>query len=1032
MENLSLPVFFSVLFYISFAIYLFFGLFVIYIDSKSQINRIFFILCIPMCIWAFSFSIAISAPDYDTAILWRRIAAIGWGTMYSFLLHFILIMSEHRKLLQKKFVYLLIYLPTLFNLYAFAFNESVANAQYKLVNSIFGWHNISANSFWDWIFNVYYVGFSVLGLILIWYWGRTNQDKGKKRQARIFIIAFVSALLLGTFTDIISNSYLAVALPQLAPVVILIPISAILYLIKRYHFMQGESSDQVFRAGKILNEKIHIKIYQYLSLIYIFGSMMNFGIRYFYYRDPIWQELLFNLVGIIIGFVFIFLAQSKIKEELQDFILILLMCFTIPYITLNFLERASITIWAIPIIFVFLSIVFNKRRIIYYLGICIIVTQLLVYIFATNVVVQVNLTDHLVRIGISAIAIWLALYINRIYIKRLKENEDQVKFQKMISLISAEFVTVSASNNDSKINEMLRLCGEYFNVTNSFLFLFSPDHTTMSLTHQWSSKELNSSKDLVTNLVTTRYPWWMDQILNIGEVYISDVSSLSSDANNEKDLLHQLQVHSMSSISVKTKGEVLGFLGFDLSITSDSFQSDIRSSFRILANLLADAILKVQAEKEIHQMAYFDALTGLSNRILFNERLEQAISMSRRTEKFIGVIFIDIDAFKSVNDTMGHEGGDELLKLFAQKCIQCVRKYDTVSRFGGDEFLILINQIEDVEDLKSIAAKIIAAFGQPVTIKGQEFFVTASAGVSVYPADGDDPDTLIKNADLAMYIAKGKGKNQFIMCSPNIKEDVLYRMHITNGLYRALEKNELVLYYQPQLRTSTQNIIGLEALIRWNHPELGVISPSVFIPLAEQTGLINSIGEWVVRTACSQAKAWQEMGLAPIRVAVNLSVEQIRKPNLFGLVAEILQETGLDAQYLDLEITESIAVKEAAYIIPVLEDLKTLGLMISIDDFGTEYSSLSRLKLLPVDRIKIDMQFVHGISKGNKDEAIAKIIIQLAKNLNMDVIAEGVETEAQFDFFKKQQCDEIQGFYFYRPLPVLEITDILINQARDI
>ena len=286
---------------------------------------------------------------------------------------------------------------------------------------------------------------------------------------------------------------------------------------------------------------------------------------------------------------------------------------------------------------------------------------------------------------------------------------------------------------------------------------------------------------------------------------------------------------------------------------------------------------------------------------------------------------------------------------------------------------------------------------------------------------------MIKNADLAMYAAKNKGRNQYTLCSPGMKEEMLKRMKLINGLYRALERNELVLYYQPQISVITKEIIGIEALIRWNHPEFGMIPPKTFIPLAEQTGLIKPIGQWVLRTACRQNKEWRDKGLPPLRIAVNLSVEQFRDPELIDTVARVLEETGLEPRYLELEITESATSYDPDYIIPVLHELKKLGVSIAIDDFGTEYSSLSRLKELPVDRIKIDMRFVQSITESDKDEAIARTVVQLAKNLRLNVTAEGVETETQFQFFGSQMCDEVQGFYFFKPMPAAEVETILVG-----
>jgi len=461
----------------------------------------------------------------------------------------------------------------------------------------------------------------------------------------------------------------------------------------------------------------------------------------------------------------------------------------------------------------------------------------------------------------------------------------------------------------------------------------------------------------------------------------------------------------------------------------DSLETKVRERTVELSEsnklLQAEIEERKKIQEKVTHLAYHDHLTGLPNKIMFTDRLSQAIFLARRTEKPLGVLFVDLDAFKMVNDTMGHDQGDELLKEVAKRLAASVRSDDTVCRVGGDEFILMVQNISNPEDIVKIANKVVACFEEPYKLKGQDFFVTSSIGVAMYPIDGDNVDTLIKNADIAMYKAKESGKNQYVMCTPVMKDKVMETMTLTNRLYRALERNELMLYYQPQVSCESSKIIGVEALLRWKHPELGFVPPSKFIPLAEQTGLIMSIGDWVLKTACKQNKAWRDAGFPHMRMAVNLSLQQLQNPNIGRRVDEILEETGLSPRCLELEITESIAMNESGQVIEVLESFKKKGISISIDDFGTEYSSLSRLKYLPIDRIKIAMPFVQGIAVSEKDEAITKAIIVLAKNLGMHTIAEGVETKQQLDFLSQRMCEEIQGFYYYKPLPAEEIEAIL-------
>jgi diguanylate cyclase (GGDEF)-like protein len=446
--------------------------------------------------------------------------------------------------------------------------------------------------------------------------------------------------------------------------------------------------------------------------------------------------------------------------------------------------------------------------------------------------------------------------------------------------------------------------------------------------------------------------------------------------------------------------------------------------------LQAEIIERERIQEKIHHLAYHDHLTGLSNRLLFNDKLNHAIHLTNRLKKMLAVMFLDLDGFKMINDTMGHAVGDQLLKEVSNRLVKTLRKSDIVSRIGGDEFIILIENIDNISTIKIVADKILKEFSEPFTLENQDCFLTTSIGVAVYPSDGKNAEVLIKNADIAMYKAKEKGKNQYVLCTPVMKTIVTETMKLTNELYRALERNELELYYQPQVSCNSNNIVGLEALIRWNHPKLGMISPGKFIPIAEQTGLIISIGEWIMRTACNQNKLWQDAGYPKIRMGVNLSVKQFHNPNLIKQVEEILAETGLEPNYLELEVTESITMKEKGYIVETLNVFKKMGVRIAIDDFGTEYSSLSYLKYLPADRIKIAMPFVQGIEVSTKDEAITKAIIVLAKSMGMGVIAEGVETANQLAFLTERMCDEIQGFYFFRPIPAAKVEELLKKEME--
>ncbi|HEX9501141.1 MAG TPA: EAL domain-containing protein, partial [Thermoanaerobaculia bacterium] len=424
------------------------------------------------------------------------------------------------------------------------------------------------------------------------------------------------------------------------------------------------------------------------------------------------------------------------------------------------------------------------------------------------------------------------------------------------------------------------------------------------------------------------------------------------------------------------------------------------------------------ASVEIEHLAYHDALTGLPNRPLFMDRLIVALAQASRANQKLAVFFLDLDRFKDINDSLGHSTGDGLLKSVAERIRRCVREGDTVSRFGGDEFTLLIPRVDHIEDAAKIAQKIIETLKIPFSINEHELFVTTSIGISLFPIDGTDPETLVRNADTAMYRAKDQGRDNYQLYAPAMNARALERLALENMLRKALSHRDFVLFYQPVVDINTKNVVGVEALIRWKHPELGLLSPAHFISAAETSGLIIPIGDWVLRTACRQAKLWQKKLEPELTVAVNLSARQFQQPNLTEEIAEVLEETGLDAKYLELEITESNAMQNAENTIYTLRELKALGVRISMDDFGTGYSSLNYLKRFPIDTLKLDQSFVREITSNPTDAAIATAVISMAHTLNLRVIGEGVEKEDQFQFLQARGCDYIQGYLFSPPLAV--------------
>ncbi len=501
------------------------------------------------------------------------------------------------------------------------------------------------------------------------------------------------------------------------------------------------------------------------------------------------------------------------------------------------------------------------------------------------------------------------------------------------------------------------------------------------------------------------------------------LDDLTTDPRSEGFPDHHPVMKSLLAVPISSLGRVYGRIYLCDKIDDSPFDNEdelLAMSFATSLCLILDNAREVQeikrGQQHLYQLAHFDTLTGLPNRELAYDRIHQALANSRRKRTKLAILFADLDNFKHINDSLGHSAGDELLKAVALRLTQCIRESDTVARLGGDEFLILLPDIELVENIITVAKKIKDTLQPIFKINNMEIFVTISIGISVYPDDSMNIEELLRDADTAMYHAKNNGRNNFQFFTTQMNEVVQKQLRLTSLLSQALERNQFLLHYQPQVDVISGKMLGVEALIRWQSNELGPISPAEFIPAAESSGLIIAIGDWVLMSACTQGKQWLDEGLHELRMAVNMSSVQFQQPHFPARLKQILSTTGFPATLLELEITENIMMSDKNAIIAILDELKALNVKISIDDFGTGYSSLSYLKRLPIDQVKIDQSFVRDIASDPNDAAIITAIIAMTYGLNLDVIAEGVETQAQLDFLISKQCYKAQGYYFSKPV----------------
>jgi diguanylate cyclase (GGDEF)-like protein/PAS domain S-box-containing protein len=588
------------------------------------------------------------------------------------------------------------------------------------------------------------------------------------------------------------------------------------------------------------------------------------------------------------------------------------------------------------------------------------------------------------------------------------------------------------SNLDAAIPKVLAILGTASKADRVYLYATHPHPETgepaMSIQFEWVQHGI---------LPTIDQPYWHNQPYSASGMTrwyqaFSQERSVGGITREfppiEQEILKRDSVLAILMVPIFVDMQFWGFIGFDACQVERRWSDREESILVAIAASIGAAIKRQQTEEQMWYQAFHDVLTGLPNRTLFNHQLPQAIDHAHHFGETLAVMFLDLDRFKTINDSLGHAVGDRLLKQATTRLTMCLREGDLIARWGGDEFTVLLPNIKSADDAAKIAQRILSDLKPPFHLDGHELHITSSIGIALYPKNGQDAQTLLKNADAALYRVKEQGRNNYQFYNATINSQASELLTLDSRLYQALERNEFVLHYQPQINIITGEVTQMEALLRWQHPQLGLVPPKTFIALAEENGLIVPIGEWVLQTACAQNKVWYETGLGPVRVAVNLSARQLQQSNLVERVAQILRESEMPPGSLELEITETAVMQDVDFTTAVLQELRTMGVRIAMDDFGTGYSSLSYLKKFPLHALKIDQSFVRDLTNNPDDIAIITAIITLAQGLDLNVVAEGVETYEQMQTLRSLQCSEMQGYWFSRPLDTQAATEFLQNQ----
>lgn len=739
------------------------GLYAIQNNIKAPINRVFLALGCAMLLWCLGLAITVVAENEGICSFGRRLAPLGWGAICSITLHFILMLTKKNNLLKKWWVYPLLYLPSAVTIFAYTYLPLIHLNQDRLIRNELGWLNISKTDGWDWFYYGYCLIFIVISITILYLWSRNSTSQNIRKQVRLLIGSILVASIFGSLTDVMPV-FLKIRIPQFSPAFVLFTIVAISYSVKHHGFMCPENENQ---NELILNESAYTNVYRYIGLIFVSGGILNLAAQFLLYKESSLPSI-FLFSGVVAAiFVFVFLVRVKLAGSMKEMVLAAGISFMIPMVTMWFARSGGITIWAFVFLLFIICLLFNRRTILITAIVASILTQLLAWAAAPSALL--NDVDYVVRIGLIGLAAILSFYVNKVYVQRLKENANQISMQMLVSETSHDFVSVCEKNFNDKVYEMLKRCGSFIQSDRAYIVLIDPDTKYIHFSLEWLAEGVVSQPDLFEESVSDIKSILLKQFESHDEVKLYDTELMQSTEKLKNQVISR-DVHALLALPVKKQDAIIGFLAFAVARPFTGWRSESYAYLEVISNIIADSIIKIDAEKEINFIAYHDQLTLLPNRLLFKDRLEETIMQAEKTKKMIAVAFFDLDSFKFVNDTMGHEIGDQLLFKVAQILSLSIRRNDMIARFGGDEFVILLNDITGEQDIRLIMDEIINTLCKRVLLNEQEFFISASAGVALYPQDGTDCETLIKNADITMYNAKTRGKNQYLLCSEEIKD----------------------------------------------------------------------------------------------------------------------------------------------------------------------------------------------------------------------------------------------------------------------
>ncbi len=1009
----------SFIFFIASAIYTTIGFYSFSLNKKKPVNKLFFIICLCLAEWAICFTLSTGTDhiNFKKALLFRKLGVFGWGIFYSLGYHFLLVLKAPNKK-HPIYEYLLIYIPSLINIILYTCLGETSNAQFAMIYTKNGWISDNVASPINAYFHTYVFVFSTLTIVRALYWQFRSNDSKTTKESHILTILYLISFFLSLLIEIILNKLLNYNIIQPTILFLLAPVSIMFYILLKKKVIIPSVDSNTYQ---IIDQHKQENIFNMTGAIYLLFAYTSLFFNYIIGpQHRMYNQILYSVIFYLVGFSHFFLKRilNRIKGQ-YAFITITSIVFMF-IVSIRYQLEGFNAIWGIIFYYLLITAVFENRKYTYIIVIGGILIQFFTwYKNPLEYNLLIDWTEYYKRIIMILLSLLVVLYINKLYKTKIKENLAQIKIQEILSKISTQLLEVTINNLDDKILDVLSLCSEGFNYSAGYYFKWYADKSYFELICH-TEPEADKEAEFVLNNSRCR-----ESILKGQRCPVLDISEEINVSERAKNYFERKKIVGFYAFPIMIDDIVQGCIIFDFK--KKRKYTAICNFNKTIANIIGNTIKKINYEKILYYNAHYDILTGLKNSNGFTQEVKKIL----KTEKLImpATIFLDINNFKVINNAFGHSVGDRMLKSVANMIKDNSEENTVIARFNKDEFCLFYPDTKKHDEILERVKKIINLFESPIHILDYEFKIYLNIGIAVYPEDGGDIETLIKNADLALNESKRRGKKKIHFCNEGDKNKTLQNIVYTNKLFSALQNNELKLAYQPQIDCQTGKVIGAEALVRWVSPEFGTISPAKFIPILEHTGLIVKVGEWIVEQVAIQQAKMIAKGLPKIRLSANLSVVQFQDEYLIQKLKNIIDNWVVDTDYFELEITENVATSHDTFLFERFKEIKTLGCSIAIDDFGVEFSSLNRLQSLPIDRLKIDKSFVDGIGIDEKKESIVKIVIQLAKALELDSIAEGVENEEQVKFLKNLNCREIQGYYFAKPMFDDEFEEFVRNNS---